>query len=310
MKKLLLLLMFLLTVCKVQAVSVTEQNILTFQTWDVQHYNSTGWTGKTGGYITTGWNWSCTNCGSTTSGTVQNVTRSSDDTVIFVYLQDSNGNLVISEPNGIYTYDGIPPAPANSLCCGGSASSFNAESSHVNKTTSFTNRTTQTSNVYIEQLGNSNNIIVEQTGTQNNYSKYYGSGNNNTISITQSGTNNTQANYVDATVIGNSNNVNLQQQSTGGSKGIFVTVNNNNNTLLVQQKDSGSHYADVSLSSGNKNVDILQQGSAGHMAKITLSGLAMDLSLSQSGSTQNFYSINFNCATTGGCAKISVQQGQ
>ena len=79
--------------------------------------------------------------------------------------------------------------------------------------------------------------------------------------------------------------------------------------MLVQQKDNGSHYADVSLSGGNKNVDILQQGSAGHMAKVTLTGLATDLSLSQSGSTQNFYSINFNCASSGGCAKITVQQG-
>jgi hypothetical protein len=310
MRKLLVLLMFLFSVCDIQAVSITEQNILTFQTWDVEHYNSSGWTGKTGGYITSGWNWSCTNCGSTTSGTVQRVTRSSDDTVIFVYLLDSSGNLVISEPGGIYTYDGIPPAPANTLCCGGSTGTFSADTNHVNKSTSFVNRTTPTSNVYIEQLGNSNNITIEQTGTRNNYSKYYGSGDNNTISITQSGTNNTQANYVDATVSGNSNNVNLQQQSTGGGKGIFATVNNNNNTLLVQQKDSGSHYTDVSLSGGNKNVDILQQGSAGHMAKVTLTGLSTDLSLSQSGSNQNFYSINFNCATTGGCAKITVQQGQ
>jgi hypothetical protein len=78
----------------------------------------------------------------------------------------------------------------------------------------------------------------------------------------------------------------------------------------VQQKDSGSHYAEVTLSGGNKNVDILQQGSAGHMAKVNLSGTPTDLSLTQSGSTQNYYSITHNCTTVGGCAKITVTQGQ
>jgi hypothetical protein len=91
--------------------TVTQTNILTFQTWDVEHYRSGGWAGTTGGSITTGWTWSCTNCGSTTSGTVDRVTRSSDGTVIFVYLLDSNGNMVISEPNGVYTYSGVPATP-------------------------------------------------------------------------------------------------------------------------------------------------------------------------------------------------------
>jgi hypothetical protein len=66
----------------------------------------------------------------------------------------------------------------------------------------------------------------------------------------------------------------------------------------------------VNLSGGNKNVDILQQGSAGHMARIGLTGMPTELSLTQSGGTQNFYSINFNCTTAGGCAKITVTQGQ
>jgi hypothetical protein len=200
-----------------------------------------------------------------------------------------------------------PAAP--SLCCGGSSNSFNATVNNTSKVQIFVSRSTQDSQVYIEQLGNQNIVTVNQTGTQNNYTKYYGNGSSNIISITQSGNNNTQANYVDVSIVGNSNNVNLQQQSTGGGKGIFATVNNNSNTLLVQQKDSGSHYTDVGLFGGNKNVDILQQGSADHMAKVTLSGTPTDLSLSQSGATQNFYSINFNCATQGGCAKITVQQG-
>jgi len=201
-------------------------------------------------------------------------------------------------------------AAANTLCCGGVATQFNADSTKTANVMSFVNRTTQDSQVYITQIGNQNTITVDQSGTKNNYFSYYGNGSNNTITATQTGTSATQANYIDLTVTGNSNNVNISQQSTGGTKGAFVNIQDSNNTLTLQQKDSGSHYAEVSLSGGNKNVDILQQGSASHMARVTLTGLPVDLSLSQTGPTQNFYSINFNCATTGGCAKITVQQGQ
>jgi len=201
-------------------------------------------------------------------------------------------------------------ASANTLCCGGSAAPFNADSTNSAKVQNFRNRSTNDSKVYVEQIGNMNTITVQQTGTRQNYAEYYGNGSSNTVNITQSGTANTQVNYTELNVLGSNNSVNITQQSTGGAKGVFATVNDSNNTLVIQQKDSGSHYAEVTLSGGNKNVDILQQGSASHMARVNLSGLAQELSLTQSGSTQQFYSITSNCATAGGCAKITVNQGQ
>ena len=201
-----------------------------------------------------------------------------------------------------------PPPPA--LCCGGSSAQFNSDTTNNAKVISFVNRTPKDSQVYIDQVGNSNMIEIIQSHTSNNHAKYQSNGSFNDVFIGQSSTNASATNYTDLLVNGNSNNVTITQQSTGGTKGAFVTINNNNNTVLLQQKDSGSHYADVSLSGGDKNVDILQQGSASHMTKIGLTGLPVDLSLSQSGSTQNFYSITFNCATTGGCPKITVTQGQ
>jgi len=201
-------------------------------------------------------------------------------------------------------------AEANTLCCGGSAASFSSNTTNTAKVLSFVNRTTADSQVHIEQIGTQNVVEVNQSGTRNNYVNYYGNGLSNDVNITQTGNATTQVNYVDLRVVGNFNSVDLQQTSTGGSKGIFADVSGNNNSLLVQQKDSGSHYAEVTLSGGNKNVDILQQGSASHMAKINLSGTGTDLSLTQSGSTQNYYSITHNCTTVGGCAKITVQQGQ
>jgi hypothetical protein len=223
---------------------------------------------------------------------------------------DSN-NTTTSTATGSTIVD---PVTAGSLCCGGTSAPFNADTTNNSKITTFVNRTTADSQVHIEQIGTSNTIVVNQTGTKNNYTKIYNNGYSNDITVNQSGTANTAVNYVDLT-IGNGasssyNDVSITQQSTGGAKGAFVNISGNSNTLVLQQKDNGSHYSEVTLSGGNKNVDILQQGSASHMSRVTLTGLPVDLSLSQSGSTQQFYSINFNCATSGGCAKISVTQGQ
>ena len=224
------------------------------------------------------------------------------------YYYDAN-STVTSTASSSTIVDPVTAA-ANTLCCGGSASSFSSDVSNTAKVLTFQNRTTNDSQVYVDQIGNSNTIEVNQSGTKNNYAKNVGNGSFNDVSIVQSSTTASATNYTDLAINGNSNSVTITQQSTGGVKGAFVTIADSNNTLLLQQKDSGNHYAEVNLSGGNKNVDILQQGSASHMARIGLSGLPTELSLTQSGGTQNFYSINFNCATAGGCAKITVTQGQ
>ncbi len=208
------------------------------------------------------------------------------------------------------TATGSTVSNPGSYCCGGSGTAFNINSTHQSKINTFVNRSTSDSQVYIDQIGNSNTITVNQTGTRNNYAEYNGNGSYNNVTITQSGTVNTQVNYAEVNITGNSNNVDITQQSTGGGKGAFITVNNNNNAVTLQQKDSGSHYANIIVSGGSKTVDVLQQGSASHMANINLSGNQTGLNLTQSGSTQQFYSITHNCSTAGGCGTITVQQGQ
>jgi hypothetical protein len=204
-----------------------------------------------------------------------------------------------------------PPAEpvAPSLCCGGSSAAFPIDTEKSASMQAFINRTTQDSQVYIEQIGDSNTIVVNQTGTRNNYVGYYGNGSSNNIDITQSGNSSTVANYTNLTVLGNNNNVDVVQQSTGGAKGVYATVNDNANTVTIQQKDAGNHHLDLTLSGGNKTVDILQQGSAAHMADITLGGAgARSLNLTQQGTAQQFYSINSICASS--CEAITVIQGQ
>jgi hypothetical protein len=216
-------------------------------------------------------------------------------------------NVVIDTTGLAYTNDAIVPIAG--LCCGGTATPFDADASNTTKVANYVNRTTNDSRVYIEQVGNANTITVDQSGTKNNFVKYVGDGSSNTVTVTQTGNASTQVNYADISIVGSSNAVNITQTSTGGAKGAFVNILDNNNSVIIQQRDSGSHYADVILSGGNKTVNILQQGSAGHMASVTLSGTPTSLSLTQSGNTQNFYSISHNCATAGGCAPISVTQG-
>lgn len=198
---------------------------------------------------------------------------------------------------------------APSLCCGGSGASFNHSLNFDSRVLLFQTRTSADSQVYIEQIGDSNTIVVQQQGTKNNYAKYIGNGYNNNIDITQLATNPIATDYAELTINGNSNNVTLTQQSSGGTKSLLVQVSNNNNIVNLEQKDNGSHYAEITLNGGYKSVNVLQQGSAAHQAKIELLGLPTNLSLTQSGNSQQFYSINFNCATAGGCQAIQVQQG-
>ncbi len=229
------------------------------------------------------------------------------------YYYDANSTTTSTATNT--TIVDPVTASANTLCCGGSSASFNSNAGFSSRVQSFIGRTTADNQVYIEQIGNSNTITVQQSGNRNNFVDYYGNGSFNTVTITQIGNASTQANYIEASIgsagsSSNSNTVNLTQSSTGGGKGMLINVTGSSNTLLIEQKDSGSHYAEVSLSGGNKNVDILQQGSGNHMAKVNLSGTPTELSLTQSGSTQQYYSITHTCATAGGCAKITVTQGQ
>ena len=247
-----------------------------------------------------GWKANCVSSGCTIPTlTIDHATMPSAD---YLFLYTNN----LPDSGQWYSFTSPPPV----LCCGGSAASFSPDSANTNRAQAFYNRTTNDSQVYISQIGNGNHIVVEQSGTKNNQASYDGNGSNNNVSINQSGNSATIVNYTDLKITGNNNTATINQQSTGGAKGAFVSISDSSNIVNLQQKDSGSHYAEIKLLNGNKQVDVLQQGSGSHMASITLSGAPTSLSLSQTGSTQQFYSITHSCATTGGCGTIQVQQGQ
>lgn len=197
-----------------------------------------------------------------------------------------------------------PPAPAPSLCCGGSSTSFNANTAFTNRAQSFS--AVGNSRIIIEQIGNSNTASITQVGTRN-YTEYRVNGSGNSATITQNSSNST--NYIEANIQGNSNTTIINQSGTAGSRGVLANVANNSNNINVQQQNTGSHYAEINLLGGNKTVNITQSGSANHMARIELSGGSTSLTATQSGTTQQFYSIIHNCATAS-CAAITVTQGQ
>lgn len=228
-----------------------------------------------------------------------------------IAVDDLIRGVVAGTVQGTISSSGTGTTPtAPSLCCGGSSAAFTANPTNVTMANQFNQRTTADSKIIIEQIGNFNITTVQQTGTKNNYVHVYTDGSTNTTNITQSGNASTVTNYVDLNIQGNNNITNITQTSTGGAKGAFVSESDNANNIKIQQKDAGNHYAAVTVSGGNKTVDITQQGSANHMANVTLSGNPTSLNLTQSGSTQQYYSITHNCATSGGCAAITVTQGQ
>ena len=318
MKRFLLLFSILITVC-ISAYSQAPPVRTHFKTNAEMNVAATGsayafiYQGNSSDYgtvqgINAGDYWKCENCsGSNIYGRVASVVDNGNG-YFYVYLTDMNGNSILPESGKSYSYSDTTLVPV--LCCGGSSAPFNINPVNNSKVMNFVTRPTSDSQVYIQQVGNANGITVEQTGTKNNYVDYHGQGTNNNILINQQGNPTTAVNFVELSVVGNSNTVSLQQSSTGGAKGAFVTIQDSNNSLTLLQTGSGNHLAEVTLTGGNKTVDITQDGSAGHQASIALCGQPSSLSLQQAGSTQQSYSIQFNCATAGGCAPIVVKQGK
>jgi len=244
---------------------------------------------------------------STSNGTI--TTTSTSGTITYTYSQPVI--ITLWSDNTTTTTNNGNPTLISTVNTG----PFNASPSKVTSVNNFVTRPTNDSKVYINQVGDYNLIQVDQSGTKNNFVNYHGYGNDNQISVLQSSTSPTATNYTDIQVGGvlssSNNTINVQQTSLGGAKGAFINVQDNNNSITLKQQDSGNHWAEVSVSGGNKTVDITQTGTAGHMASVQLTGpQPASLSLQQSGSTQQFYSIQSNCTTTGGCAPITVQQGR
>ena len=223
-----------------------------------------------------------------------------------------------------------------------SSSITNAQ--QTRKTSETAQRTGQSGNLlYIEQVGDNNNITIRQgvTITGKNRIELYANGNNNTLNLNQgyntdgsipnseynnhyqylnlSGSSNnittkqingssTVGHFMETTVSGNTNTLNMTQQGVG-SKTLFLNVNGGSNSVTTNQKDTGQHYLDINLIGSGHTINGIQEGAGNHAATInfTNAGGASTLNMNQSGSTNQTYSINQSCANASGCSTTITQ---
>jgi len=142
-------------------------------------------------------------------------------------------------------------------------------------------------NIILDVNGSSNDIDIIQ---RNNYDTYGG-------------------HYVDLEVTGSTNGIDLKQISDY-SKDIFGKVTGSNNSVTVYQHDDSNKYLDFDLTGNGHTLDVEQTGTGAHNAEITLiNGSAPStVNLLQQGSTDQSYSLEQTCYTTGGCT-VDVTQG-
>ena len=133
-------------------------------------------------------------------------------------------------------------------------------------------------------------------------------GNLNSVIMMQDNTG-SGGHYQDVVVVGNSNDLTLQQQNNV-AKDLFTTITGSSNTVSVMQKDSGQHYLDVILGGNGHSVGVTQQGSGNHAARIELNngGGSSTVSLTQQGSTSQNYTLTQTCTNANGCSTSVTQQ--
>lgn len=169
-------------------------------------------------------------------------------------------------------------------------------------------------------IGSSNDVLLYQDRLDTGYEDTQAggghtiildiNGSTNDIDIIQRNNYSTNGgHFVDLEVIGSSNGIDLKQISDY-SKDIFGKVTGSNNSVTVYQHEDSNKYLDFDLTGNGHTLDVEQTGTGAHNAEITLiNGTAPStVNLLQQGSTDQSYSLEQTCYTTGGCT-VDVTQG-
>ena len=266
----------------------------------------------------------------------------------FWYYENGGGQMVIFQYSNNNTTWAVVPTTmlaTDSTYWAPAAPQYSSgitQSQQTSKTANTLLRQSQQGNlVDIEQIGDSNTITIRQGSSLagKNRMEVYANGDGNTLNLNQgyspsgvvsgNDTNNHYLNlnlmgntnnittrqtgspqYMETTVSGNSNVLNLQQQDSG-SKTLFTNITGNSNSVTANQKDAGQHYLDIRLQGNGHTVTAVQQGSGNHAATIDLtnSGGSSNLNLNQLGATNQTYSITESCVNPAGC-NTTITQGQ
>jgi hypothetical protein len=143
----------------------------------------------------------------------------------------------------------------------------------------------------------------------NHYQSIGVSGYSNNVITNQQNAGGTVGHYLEANVVGNYNTVGIIQTDGTTQKQTFASVNGNNNILNASQTGLGAHYLDVSLTGNGNSVNVTQYGNTANAATIGIinAGGPGTVNLIQTGG--QVYNILTTCVTVGGCAPITVRQG-
>ena len=169
-------------------------------------------------------------------------------------------------------------------------------------------------------IGSSNDVLLYQDRTNGGYEDSQAGGGHTIILDLNGSTNDLDliqrnnystngGHHIDLEVDGNTNSIDLKQISDY-SKDIFGKVTGSNNNVTVYQHEDSNKYLDFDLTGNGHTLDVEQKGTGAHNAEITLiNGTAPStVNLLQQGTTDQSYSLEQTCYTTGGCS-VDVTQG-
>ena len=160
-------------------------------------------------------------------------------------------------------------------------------------------------------LNQGRDTVGNSTGTDvgNHYQALSVSGYSNQVTTNQQNAGGTTGHYLEANIVGNYNTVGIIQTDGTTQKQTFASVTGNNNTLNASQTGLGNHFLDVSLNGNGNSATVSQYGNTANAATIgiTNAGGPGSVNLTQTGG--QVYNISTVCVSTGGCAPITVRQG-
>jgi hypothetical protein len=134
-------------------------------------------------------------------------------------------------------------------------------------------------------------------------------GYSNTVTTSQQNAGGVKGNYLEANIVGNYNTVGLVQADGTTQKQTFASVNGNNNVLSASQTGLGAHYLEVSLNGNGNNATVNQYGNTANAATISLTNAGGPASVNLTQTGGQVYNISTVCVQAGGCAPITVKQG-
>jgi hypothetical protein len=209
--------------------------------------------------------------------------------------------------------------PANQVITSGSGGTSDITNSQQTKVNTWTNRSITDQGIWIDQIGDSNSITITQTGDKNRVTGIGQQaaqiqGNTNSISINQ-GVGGLGQNEIDLRVIGDNNNLSLNQARTSqgaavGGNGQYQTVdiNGSYNTLTTQQSNTGGvggHYMETTINGNQNNITLKQTDNGNKIMFTSITGNTNTLEAIQKGTGQHYLDVKLN----NGADATIVQEG-